>query len=97
MGILNNPKIITGIKPAKKNRPDVLFDFDKSKPLGAYNFPTYSYARFKIKGHKRDAAGIKRPIEWEETLPMGKKINKKYPKGITIESCERIITGPRIA
>ena len=98
MGILDNPtNIMRGMKPALKNRPDpdLTFPFDKTKPLGPYNFPTYSYAHYRIKGVKKDAAGIRRPIEWTEVLPMGKRVKLNHPKNVEITGCERMISGPR--
>ena len=94
MGILNNPKIITGMKLKPKNRPDLpRFKLDKTKSLGPYNFPVLKYAEYRIYGYKTDAAGIKHPVSWIERLPMGKRIRfekDKFP-GITITGCERAL------
>jgi hypothetical protein len=97
MGILDSQKIITGVKPVEKNRPTLpATGLDKSKPLGPYNFPTFSYAMFRIYGYRTDAAGLKHPVQWEEKLPIGQRIRmEKYP-GITITRCERAVGGPRL-
>lgn len=106
MGILNNQKIITGVKPPKRNRPNLTqtddsllqTGLDKSKPLGPYNFPTYSYALYRLYGYRKDAAGLKHPVSWEEKLPTGKRVrfNKDDYPGITITGCERAVGGPRL-
>ena len=97
MGILNNQKLITGIKPQPQNRPDLpRFELQKDKPLGPYNFPMFSYAYYTIYGYKTDAAGLKHPVSWEERLPCGKKIRfntADYP-GIIITHCKRAVGGP---
>lgn len=97
MGILDNPSnIIRGVKPVQKNRPKRHWKFDKSQPLGPYNYPTFSYAVYRIFGYKTDAAGLKHPVSWTERLPMGQRIRFKkddYP-GITITGCKRAIGGP---
>lgn len=98
MGILDNPdQIIKGIKPVEKNRPylDRLI-FDKKKPLGPHNFPQFSYAYYKIYGYRKDAAGIRHPVQFTERLPCGQRIRfakHDYP-GIEITGCERIPYGP---
>lgn len=99
MGILDNQKIITGVKPPLRNRPDLpSTGLDKSEPLGMYNFPTYSYALYRMYGYRKDAAGLKHPVSWEEKLPMGKRVrfNKDDYPGITITGCERAVGGPRL-
>jgi hypothetical protein len=92
MGILDNPKIITGMKLKPENRPDLeRFELQKDKPLGPYNFPVLKYAEYTIQGYKLDAAGLKHPVEWTERLPVGKRVRLNtadYP-GITITGCKR--------
>ena len=89
--------IDVAIKPAYKNRPNLeTFGFDKTKPLGPYNFPQYSYCVYRIHGFKRDAAGLKHPVSWTERLPMGQRVrfNKADYPGIEVTHCERAIGGP---
>lgn len=98
MGILDQMGI-TGMKPVEKNRPTLdRLVFDKTKPLGPHNFPVYSYAKYRIYGYKRDAAGMRHPVSWEETLPCGQRIrfNKADYPGIEITRCERAVSGPRL-
>ena len=92
--MLDNPNIITGVKPKQKADPPAI-PFDKNKPLGPYNFPTYSYAEYRIHGYRLDAAGIRHPVSWTERLPMGRKVTLEHPDDIIITSCERTIFGPR--
>ena len=90
--ILDNPGNIAAVKPVKQ-KAEIKMHFDKSIPLGPYNFPTLSWARYKMYGYKTDAAGIKHPIQWEETLPIGKRIRMEKRPGVTITGCERIVGG----
>ena len=94
MGVLDNPKIITGLKLKKENRPNLpRFELDKTKPLGPYNFPLMKYAKYRLHGYKTDAAGLRRPVSWIENLPIGRRVRfdkDDYP-GITITHCERCV------
>ena len=82
MSILSNPKgIITGVKPLKEqpkmaNYPEI--QFDKNKPIDAYNFPLSKWTIWKICGYKKDPyTGIKRPYWITKKLPTGKSINPR--------------------
>lgn len=95
--ILDNQKIITGVKPPIKNRPNLpRFELQKDKPLGPYNFPQFSYAEYRLYGYKTDAAGIRHPVSWVEKLPMGRRVrfNKDDYPGITVTGCKRAFGGP---
>ena len=72
------------------------FKFDKTQPLCDVNFPKYSFAYYTVYGYKRDAAGIRHPISWQTTLPMGSTTSIPHPDNVIITGCERSIGGPRI-
>ena len=90
--ILDNPGNIAAVKPVKQ-KAEVKFDFDKNKPMGMWNYPTLSRAKYKMYGYKTDAEGIRRPISWEETLPVGKRVRMEKRPGVIITGCERIVGG----
>lgn len=94
VSILNAPGRIGGVRPIK-HKAEIELPFDKTKPLGPYNFPTLSYAEYRIWGYRTDAAGIKHPVSWTERLPVGKRINIEKHKNITITGCTRAVGGPR--
>ena len=79
MTILNNPKIITGIKSKIKPKyGDEAFTFDKTVPLGSMNFPLTKYTDWKIYGYRKDPfTGIKRPYWLTKRLPTGRQISPK--------------------
>ena len=79
MTILNNPRIITGIKPkVKPKHGDKAFTFDKTFPMGPHNFPLTKYTDYKIYGYKKDPlTGMKRPYWLTKRVPTGRKIMPK--------------------
>ena len=90
-------KVKVAIKP--KLRPELTrFEFDKTKPLGPYNFPQMSYAKYKVFGYTVDAAGIHRPHPpIERMLPMGRRVRlakKDLPPGFVVTGCQRAVGGP---
>jgi hypothetical protein len=66
---LNARRIIRGVKPKRVPIPDHNIIFDKQLPISRYNYPTHAYTKYKIWGHRKDPAGIRHPIYYEETLP----------------------------
>ena len=99
--MLNQSNILSGVKPIKRNldlqnRNDEI-KFDKGQPLSSLNYPQFSFARYTFHGYKKDAAGLKHPIQWEETMPAGRRITLKksdYP-GITVTKVVPIaLSGP---
>jgi hypothetical protein len=84
MTILDNRKIITGVKP--KIRPthgndqggDFDLKFDKTYPLGPHNYPLTKYTDWKIYGYRKDPfTGMKRPYWLTKRLPTGRPITPK--------------------
>ena len=78
MGILNNPKIITGVKPRKT--PPTFRDgrFIKTEPLGEHNFPLSKYTDWDIYGYRKDPfTGMKRPYWLTKRLPTGRPLTAR--------------------
>ena len=71
MGILDSKEIIKGVSPVKIKPTNRGFDVDKSKPLGKDNFPLSTYTTWKANCYTKDAAGIRRTMWLEKTLPTG--------------------------
>lgn len=99
--MLNSSKFITGVKPIKrKETPEDInneYKFNKGQPLSSMNFPQYSYARYMFHGYKKDAAGIRHPLQWEETLPAGRRIRLKksdYPNITVTKVVPMYLCGP---
>ena len=77
--ILNPHQIIKGVKPIK-NKPyrDSDVTFDKTQPIGMYNFPLTKYTVWKIYGYRIDPfTGIKRPYWIIKQLPTGRQLTPK--------------------
>ena len=78
MSILDNPKIIRGVKPIHQ-RPTLRDGhFQKDQPLGPHNFPLSKYTTMRIYGYKKDPrTGIKRPYWLDKTFVTGSPITPK--------------------
>lgn len=77
--MMNNPTIITGIKPIKsKPTYNQWHPFNKRMPVSGHNFPLTNYTDWDIYGYKRDPfTGIKRPHWLTKRLPTGAPIEAK--------------------
>ena len=72
IGILDNKRIISGVKNIKARPTNRGFRFRKSEPVGAYNYPLTEYTTWTAFGYRIDKySGIKRPHWIRETLPTG--------------------------
>ncbi len=65
---LNGP-LIRGVRPLKAPNPFYKTHFNKGREIGNFNFPTHEYTHHFIKGVRRDPAGIKHPVFYDEILP----------------------------
>ena len=73
--ILNSHQIIKGVKPIKNKPTYNDGGFDKTRPLGAHNYPLSKYTNWEIYGYKKDKlTGIKRPYWLNKTLPTGQAL-----------------------
>lgn len=78
---LNPHKIIRGIKP-KIKKDEIEINFDKSRPIDAYNFPHVEYTTYLIKGIRKDPMGHKHPLEFEHTVPTGTPLHLPNKPGV---------------
>ena len=77
MTILDNPRIITGVKSKIKPTFNDGF-FDKNKPLEEHNFPLTKYTDWQIYGYRKDPfTGIKRPYWLTKRLPTGRQVSPR--------------------
>lgn len=88
--IMDLEQITKGIKPIKQKPDDKGFPFDKSKPIGAYNFPMSKFTNWKAFGYKKDASGIKRPYWIKKTLPTGVAFIPDLDEVIKVDGNEQI-------
>jgi len=81
MSILNNRKIIRGIKPIKEGPTfghDPHFIFDKKKPITPHNYPLSTYTDWHIYGYKKNKiTGMKKPYWLTKRLPTGRELNPR--------------------
>lgn len=78
MSILNNPRIITGVKSKKERATFNDGHFQKNQPLGPHNFPLSKYTTMRIYGYKKDKlTGIKKPYWLDKTFVTGRQITPK--------------------
>lgn len=77
MTILDNPRIITGVK-SKLRATYGDGSFQKNQPLGPHNFPLSKYVTMRIYGYKKDPlSGIKRPYWLTKKFVTGRPITPK--------------------
>ena len=79
MGILSNPKIISGVKSIKQRATLNGGTFlQKNQPLGPHNFPLSKYTWMRIYGYKVDKlTGIKKPYWLDRKFVTGRQITPK--------------------
>lgn len=67
---LDTSKIIRGVKPVYKwPLPQQNLHFDKNIPVQPYNWPAHEYTHYYIQGLRKDPAGVKHVVMYEEDLP----------------------------
>lgn len=82
--------ILKGIKPIKQQPDDKGFPFDKTKPIGAYNFPMSKFTVWKAFGYKIDDTGFKTPYWITKTLPTGVAFIPDLDQVISVDGKEQI-------